>query len=110
MRYRFRDLLTTGPPIGRFFDGLVVRIELGAEQKYRGYASRHIAHLVNFFQRALEVFAITKPFLNDLISADGVFPDPERNILPVGGIVEADVKLPSPRSAKLDTGDSAPNS
>ena len=37
------------------------------------------------------VLAVAEPLLDDLIAADGVLPDVERQVAPVGGAIEVDV-------------------
>ena len=76
-------------------DGFVVGVEGGLEEEDGGDAAGHFLDVTDFFggEGAAEkgLFAVGEPFFDDLIAADGVVPDFQRNVGPVGEFVEIDV-------------------
>ena len=76
-------------------DGFIVGVESRLEEEDGGDAAGHFLNVADFVfgEDAAEkgLFAIGKPLLDDLVAADGVFPDLEWNVGPVGRVVEVDV-------------------
>jgi len=74
---------------------VIVGVERRFEQEDRGDAAGHLLDVADlvFRQRAAQefFFAAGKPLLDDLIAADGVFPDANRDVRPVGEVVQINV-------------------
>ena len=85
----------TLPGVGVLLDGFVVGVEGGFEEKDGSNSAGHLLDVANFVfrKRAAEkgLVAVGEPLLDDLIAADGVMPDSNGNIRPVGDVVEVDI-------------------
>ena len=77
------------------FDRAVILVQGGFHQEDGGDAAGHLLHPADliFGQRAAQqlFLAVGEPFLDDLVAADGVFPNPQRDVLPVGHVVQVDI-------------------
>jgi hypothetical protein len=87
-----------GPRVGVPLHFQVICVQGRFDQKNCSNAAGHLLHVTYFFprQRSLQrVFLpIREPLLNDLIPADGVFPNPDRNFRPIGDVVQINVERP----------------
>ena len=65
------------------------------KQKDGPDAAGHLLHVAHFLfgQGAAQQFllAVGQPFLDDLVAADRVFPNAQRNVRPVGDVIQIDV-------------------
>src|ERR1017187_8982029 len=72
------------PREGVRFHVLTIRVQFGFEQKYGRDAAGHFLHVADFLFRqgaAQEFFfAVGEPLLHDLVAADSVFPNSQRNV------------------------------
>ena len=70
------------------FDRAVILVQGWFQQQDGGDAAGHLLHpadLVFGHRAGQQLFlAVGEPFLDDLLAADGVLPNTERNVLPVG--------------------------
>ena len=89
---------------GSGLHGLIVPVEFRLEQNERGDAAGHVRDLARFVRRERAAqqfkFPVTQPFLDDLVTTEGVGPNPFRHVAPSGRLVEIDVvcRLPERRS------------
>jgi hypothetical protein len=74
---------------------LIIGVEGGFEEKDCGDAAGDVHYFARFVggQGAAQEFvlAIAEPFLDHLIAANGVIPNPRRNVSPIGHIVQINV-------------------
>ena len=72
-------------------DGFGVGVEGGFEEEDGGDTAGHFLDVTDFVfgERAAEqrLFAVGEPFLDDLVAAEGVLPNPRGNVRPVCPVI-----------------------